>query len=147
MQTQTDINFEFTVPVSPEEAYSAISRVKDWWIKDTEGDPSVLRDSFTVYFNREQDFVRFEVIDAQPGRRIAWRVDDCFLHWFNDKHEWNGTEVVFEIAEAKDGSTVTMVHHGLTPEVECYTVCNPGWEGHVTKSLRKLIAEGAGTPQ
>lgn len=36
---------------------------------------------------------------------------------------------------------------GLTPEVECYNMCNAGWEGHVMKSLYKLIEDGVGTPQ
>ncbi len=35
----------------------------------------------------------------------------------------------------------------LDPEVECYNLCNAGWEGHVMKSLQSLIAKGVGTPQ
>jgi hypothetical protein len=100
-----------------------------------------------VYFNREQDFVRFCVTEAKNGRKLVWHVDDCFLHWFEDKTEWNGTDVIFEITPTSDGCAISMLHRGLTPEVECYALCNPGWEGHVTKSLRKLITEGAGTPQ
>jgi hypothetical protein len=144
---QSDIQFEFNVPVSADLAYSAIGKVKDWWIRDSVGEPSAFGSSFTVHFNREQDFVRFEVTEAQPGRRYVWHVQDCFLHWFEDKMEWNGTDVIFDIAPTPGGSVITMVHRGLTPDVECYAACNAGWEGHVMKSLYKLITEGAGTPQ
>jgi hypothetical protein len=147
MQTQTDIHFEFNVLVSAEIAYSAISRVKDWWIRDTDGETSAIGDSFTVYFNREQDYVSFKVTDAQPSRRYVWHVEDCFLHWFEDETEWTETDVIFDIAPATEGCVVTMVHRGLTPEVECYNVCSAGWERHIMKSLQKLIAEGVGTPQ
>jgi hypothetical protein len=147
MQTQLDIHFEFNTAVSADLAYAAISRVSDWWIRDTEGHSSALGDAFTVHFNAEDAFVRFTVTDAEPGRRYSWHVEDCFLPWFADKTEWNGTDVIFDIAPINDGSSVTMIHRGLTPEVECYNLCNAGWEGHVMRSLYKLIAEGAGTPQ
>ncbi len=146
MQTQTDIHIQFNVPVNADAVYEAISRVDDWWIRDTEGPTSTRGASFTVHFNREHDFVRFAVTEAQPGRKLVWHVDDCFLHWFADKTEWNGTDVIFEIAPAKDGCTVTMVHRGLTAELECYAICTAGWEGHVMRSLRTLITDGVGTP-
>lgn len=147
MKTQLDIHFEFQTAASAALAYAAISRVQDWWIRDTEGSSSVLGDSFTVHFNAERAFVRFAVMEATPGRRYSWHVEDCFLPWFEDKTEWNGTDVIFDIAPTKDGSSVTMTHRGLKPDVECYNACHAGWEGHVMKSLHKLIAEGSGTPQ
>ena len=147
MQTLNDIHFEFRVPVSAELAYTAISKVSDWWIRDTEGETSARGGSFTVHFNRDQDFVRFRITEAQPGRRYVWHVEDCFLHWFENKTEWNETDVIFDVVPTTGGSVITMAHRGLTPDVECYNVCNAGWEGHVMKSLYKLITEGAGTPQ
>jgi hypothetical protein len=147
MQTQTDIRFEFNVAVSPEAAYVAISRVKEWWFRDTEGPTSLAGDSFTVYFNRTGSFVRFKVTEAEAGHRYVWHVEDCFLPWIKDTTEWNETEVIFDIIATADGSAVAMVHRGLTPEVECYDMCNAGWEGHFMKSLYKLITEGVGTPK
>ncbi len=133
METQTDIHFAFDVAVSAELAYAATSRVKDWWIRDTEGPTSALGDSFTVHFNREGSFVRFNVTEAEPGRRLVWHVEECYLPWFADKTEWNGTDVMFDIVPSKAGSTVAMVHRGLTPDVECYSMCHPGWAGRSTK--------------
>jgi hypothetical protein len=147
MQKQADIHFDFNVAASPERAYAAISDVKGWWIRDTEGPTAAAGDSFTVHFDRISAFVRFSVAEAQQGSRCVWHVDDCFLPWFQDKTEWNGTDVIFDIIPTANGCSVAMVHRGITPEVECYNMCNPGWEGHVMKSLYKLISEGAGTPK
>lgn len=147
MQTQNDIHHEFHAAVTPDQAFAAIANVKGWWIRDTEGPAANVGDRFTVYFNREQDFVRFSITGAQPGRRVVWHVDDCYLHWFSDKTEWNGTDVIFEISPSSGGCSVSLVHRGITPEVECYSVCNPGWEGHFMKSLYKLMTAGAGDPQ
>lgn len=145
MKTQTDIHFAINVPVSPEEASIAISKVREWWIRSTEGETSSLGDIFTVDMSNSA-FVKFEITEAQPGRRTVWHVLDCFLPWFEDKKEWNGTDVIFDIEPTNDGSLVKMVHRGLTPEVECYEICNAGWEGHFTSSLFKLITEGVGNP-
>lgn len=147
MQTITDIHFEFDVPVGAERAYEAIGRPQDWWMRDTEGNASTSGASFTVHLNRAQDFVRFKVTEAQPGRRIVWHVEDCYLQWFEDKHEWTGTDVMFEIVPSSSGSTINFVHRGVGPEAECYSMCNPGWDGFVTKSLFSLMAEGAGSPK
>ncbi len=37
-----------------------------------------------------------------------------------------------------------MTHSGLVPGMECYEVCESGWNQHVGESLRSLIANGNG---
>jgi len=145
MTTQTDIHFEINVPVSPVLAYSVISKVQEWWIRDTEGETACLGDSFTVKMSNNA-YAKFNVAEAEPGLRYVWHVDDCFLPWFEDKTEWTKTDVIFDIAPTSEGSLIKMTHRGLTPEVECYDACNAGWKGHFTSSLYKLITEGVGTP-
>lgn len=145
MTTQTDIHFEINVLARPELAYNAISKVREWWISDTEGEAVALGDSFTVNMG-EKAFVTFKVTESQPGHRYVWHVDNCLLPWFANKTEWTGTDVIFDIIPTEDGSLIKMVHRGLTPEVECYNVCNEGWEGYFESSLYKLITEGVGSP-
>jgi hypothetical protein len=146
METIKDIHFEFDVPVSPELAYIAIGKPREWWHDALDGDSSMLGDSFTVRFS-DLDFVRFTVSEAQPGSRYVWHVEDCYLQWFENKTEWTGTDVVFDISPTADGSRVKLVHMGLTPEVECYEMCNSGWEGHFMKSLRNFMVDGVGSPK
>ncbi len=147
MQTQTDIHFEFDVPVSAELAYSAIARPQEWWIRDIAGETAAPGGSFNVRFGGENSFVKFTVTDAQPVRRYVWHADDCFLPWFEDKTEWNGTDVIFDITPTAAGCSVSMVHRGLTPEVACYNACTAGWEKHFVTGLQKLITDGVGMAQ
>jgi hypothetical protein len=40
---------------------------------------------------------------------------------------------------------LTLVHEGLTPESECWSVCEPGWDQTV-QSLVLLLETGTGRP-
>jgi hypothetical protein len=81
-----------------------------------------------------------------PGQRVVWHVTDAYLSFIDDKAEWTGTDIVFDIARAGGTTTVTFTHVGLTPEVECYERCSPAWSFYIADSLRKLITTGAGQP-
>lgn len=130
-----------TVNASATEAMKKISEVNCWWKKDFSGSAEKLNDIFTVPFG-EPSFVDFVVSEIIPGKKAVWKVTDCYLPWFNDKKEWNNTEVVFELSEADGKTQIDFTHVGLVPEVECYNVCEKGWDGHVTESLVKFINEG-----
>ena len=70
-------------------------------------------------------------------------------NWFaftEDKSEWTGTDIVFDVAETPEGTKVTLTHVGLVPEYECYSVCSDGWTTYVGGSLRALITTGKGNP-
>jgi len=68
---------------------------------------------------------------------------------------WNKTEVVFQLSEeiarpddivARGVTKIDFTHIGLVPEVECYDVCEKGWNGHIN-TLDQLINEGKGLPE
>ena len=125
-------------------AYDKIARVQEWWAKDFEGSARKLGDTFTVRFG--ETFVDFKIPDAHPDSRIVWHVVNCHLHFLKDKTEWNGTSVAWDLAAGGSTTTVTMTHHGLKPDVECYTNCESGWNKHVKQSLLPFLTEGKGTP-
>jgi len=139
-------NFHTTIRVnaSAEEAMKKISHVNKWWAKKVKGKTENLHDKFTVDFG--ETFVDFQISQLIPNKKVVWKVTDCNLHWINDKKEWNGTEVVFEISEKNNASQIDFTHVGLVPGVECYEECEPGWTEHVTVSLVKFINEGKGQP-
>ena len=88
-----------------------------------------------------ETFVDLEVVELEPHARIVWQVTGGNLHWQTDKTEWKGTRIVWEIA-SKDGTTeVKMTHVGLSPDLECYDVCKPGWDFHVGTSLHKFLTD------
>ncbi|HEY6977330.1 MAG TPA: SRPBCC domain-containing protein [Chitinophagaceae bacterium] len=141
------------VDASAEEAMKKISQINFWWKKDFSGSAGRLNDKFTVPFG-EPSFVDFIISEFVPDKKVVWKVTDCYLPWFQDKKEWNNTEVVFEVSQenARPGDLVgrgktkiDFTHVGLVPEVECYDVCEKGWNGHIN-TLVKFINEGKGLP-
>ena len=140
-------SFHTTIEVQMpgEEALKKINAVDKWWAKKVKGDPEKLNDKFTVDFG--STWVDFQITEWNPGKKVVWKVIDCNLEWIKNKKEWKGTEVVFEIAEAKSPTQITFTHLGLIPSFECYDDCKTGWTEHVTGSLVKYINEGKGDPQ
>lgn len=130
--------------VSAEEAYRKVARVSDWWNQRSTGPTQKVGDSFRVDFG--QTWVNFEVVEAVPNKRIAWRVTDCHLHFVSDPKEWRGTSVIWDLTTANGTTTVTMTHAGLTPAVECFKGCEAGWNFHVGESFLKLLVEDRGLP-
>jgi hypothetical protein len=128
------------VNASLKESMKKISNIDLWWKKDFSGRAEQLNDKFTIPFT-DPSFVDFVVSELVPGKKVVWKVTDCYLPWFKDKKEWNNTEVVFQLFEENGKTKIDFTHIGLVPEVECYEVCEKGWNGHIN-DLAKLINEG-----
>jgi hypothetical protein len=77
--------------------------VRGWWSGRIGGDTDVLGAEFT-YTVPEIHYTKFRITELVPGRRVAWHVVDSHLSFIEDKEEWTGTTVVFDIAE-RDGRT------------------------------------------
>ena len=139
-----DYQRSITADVTPEEAFDSINDVSAWWAKNVKGSSRRLDDVFTVDFGKTN--VTFRVSEFIPGKAVTWEVTDCYLHWINDKKEWNGTSVRFEISKVREETRITMTHIGLAPGAECYNDCENGWNEHFGESLLKLLTEHAGFP-
>lgn len=142
--TTLDYTCSIQAPVSANEAYDKIAHVSEWWAKNFEGSARKLGDTFTVRFG--ETFVNFKISEAVPDSKIVWEVANCSLPWLQDKTEWNGTSVAWEISPSNGTTTVTITHRGLVPGAECYSVCEKGWNGHVQKSLLQFLNGGKGMP-
>ena len=129
------------VNASAGDAMEKISQVNNWWKKDFEGSAGQLQDHFKIPFG-ENAFVDFMVTEMAPGKKLTWKVTDCYLPWFTDNKEWNDTEVIFELEEEGDHTRIDFTHNGLVPTFECYGACEKGWDGHIQTSLKNFINEG-----
>jgi hypothetical protein len=135
----------FTVDQSPEDVFDAVNNVRGWWSGEIDGDTDRLGAEFTYKYKDVHRSTQ-KIIALAPGKKVIWRVLDAELNFVNDKEEWNGTEIVFDITE-KDGATeLRFTHVGLVPAFECYGGCSGAWGVYINDSLRSLIATGKGQP-
>jgi len=140
-----DLTYTFTVDQSPAEAFAAICDPRAWWSGQVEGRTDELGAEWS-YEVPDLHFSAFRITELVPDRSVAWLVTESRIEFTEDKEEWTGTTVRFDIAATPAGTEVRFTHEGLVPQVECYDVCRVAWGEYVTGSLRALIETGAGRP-
>lgn len=135
----------YLVDQTPEEVFAAINDVRGWWSGEIDGDTDRLGAEFT-YRYKDIHRSKQKITEFVPGKKVIWHVVDAYLSFVDDKDEWIGTDVVFDIAN-KDGKTeVRFTHRGLVPAYECYGDCSNAWGFYINGSLRKRITKGKGSP-
>ncbi|HTE27277.1 SRPBCC family protein [Flavitalea sp.] len=143
--TTSDFNTSFTVDQTSDEVFNAINNVRGWWSENIEGSTDKLNDEFT-YKYKDVHKCTMKLIEIIPGKKVVWQVLDNYFDFTEDKTEWTGTKIGFEISE-KDGKTqLHFTHWGLVPEYECYNICFDAWTRYINSSLRSLITTGKGQP-
>ena len=145
MEKDQSLSASITVDQSPAEAYAAINNVREWWSGQIDGRTDKLDGEFT-YRYKDIHYSRHRVAELIPGKKVVWLVLDSSLSFVEDKTEWNGTEITFEIAKKGDKTEVRFTHVGLGPENECFDGCSSAWGSYINESLRSLIATGKGQP-
>ncbi|SDD82673.1 SRPBCC family protein [Pedobacter soli] len=140
-------NFMATIRVdqSPEAAFNAITNVRGWWSEDIAGSTTELNAEF-IYHYRDVHYCKAKLIELVPNKKVVWEVLDNYFNFIDDKSEWKGTKLVFDISAANGQTVVTFTHEGLVPTYECYEICNEAWTNYIKTSLYQLITTGKGNP-
>ena len=143
-----DQNYTTTILVdqTPEEVFDAINNVRGWWSEEIEGSTDKHTAEFKFHYKDLHRSTQ-KIADLVPGKKIVWHVSDSLLNFVKDKTEWNGTDIVFEIARKNDQTELRFTHVGLVPALECYSECSDAWGFYINDSLRNLITTGKGQPE
>ena len=138
----TDQSFttSFLVDKAPEEVYAAINDPRAWWAGDIEGSTDRLGGEFT-YRYEDLHASRQRITELKPNERVAWLIVEGGPTFTDDRNEWPGTTIIFEISRADDQTQVRFTHVGLVPHLECYEACSGAWGHYVNESLRAFIGQ------
>ncbi len=140
-----DYTSTLLVDESPKEAFKAITNIRGWWSEEIEGITDKLNEEF-FYHYKDIHLTKMKLVELVPEQKVAWLVLDNSFNFIEDKSEWVGTKLIFEISKEGDKTKVKFTHEGLVPQDECFEVCNEAWTNYIQKSLRKLITTGKGEP-
>ena len=142
-------SFKATIEVakSAGEIFDCLSDVTNWWSKDFEGNSKNLNDEFVIN-HPNQHYSKQKLVEVIPNKKIVWLVTDSTLNWLTqDKHEWTNTKMIFEISTAGDKTILHFTHEGLIPEMECYAMCEMGWNIVIKNWLLHRITYGTQSPE
>ncbi len=140
---KNDFTSSISAKISADEAIKKIGKVPEWWGISFSGSTEKQNDKFVVKMSGDS-FFNFTVTELVPGKRVVWLVTDCNMPWYTDKKEWANTKLIFDLTEDKGVTTLNFTHEGLTPDVECYKDCEPGWTHWIKTSLFSYFTTGKG---
>lgn len=135
-----DYQSSVTLAASPDVVFEALTTTEGlagWWTPVT-GD-GLAGGVLTFSFGPAAQAV-MRVDAAERGSGVRWTNLACIVE------DWVGTTVHFDIEATSEGGTELRFRHaGLTPQLECYTDCQSGWD-HFIPSLRAYAETGIGNP-
>lgn len=135
----------FSVDQTPRECFHAIKNFRGWWSEEIEGETDKLDETF-LYHYKDVHLSELRLVEEIPDKKLVYDVLDNQFSFTENKNEWRGTKLVFEISENNGKTTVKFTHDGLVSEEECYNVCTDARGNYINNSLYNLISTGRGVP-
>ncbi|MBP6335706.1 MAG: SRPBCC domain-containing protein [Bacteroidia bacterium] len=133
----TNFEFNFTTKAAPAEVFMFLKNPLNWWMgvygESIEGKSEVVNDEFSFRAGNGAHYSLQRLVELTTNRKIVWEVTDSKLSFLDNTGEWIGTSFSFMIEQKEGLTSITFTHHGLVPEIECYTSCSGGWTQYLTK--------------
>jgi hypothetical protein len=135
---EDNYNKELIVNASKTEAFSAVSQKVHLWWGEVSNSVSKVGDEFTIDFG-DQNW-SFRVTEFIPNSKITW---ECIGGNPEFNAEWIGDILYWNIEAIGDTTKISFLQVGLTPEMNCYEICNRGWDFFI-ESLKQYVETGTG---
>jgi hypothetical protein len=125
--------------------FNAINNVRAWWSEEITGVTDELNAVWNYHY-QDVHRCKIKITELVPAQKVVWEVLDNYFSFTEDKNEWIGNTMVFEITPKDNQTQLKVTQMGLTDEYECYDICSNAWTTYVQKSLYNLITTGTGQP-
>jgi uncharacterized protein YndB with AHSA1/START domain len=141
-----DQSYSATIEVtsSPQRVFECITQeVAKWWGgPDLSGNSVELNDEFIVH-HPGAHYSKQKLVEVIRDKKIVWLVTESKMSWLKkDQLEWTDTKMIFEITAHGDKTMLHFTHEGLTPDKECYAMCEQGWNMVIKDWLFRFIIDG-----
>jgi len=136
------------IEATPKEVFNCINEVPGWWVREVvgtstefEGASAKLNDVF-ILRHGDVHYSKHKLTEVTPDKKVVWLVTDSKLTWIKEnKQEWTGTKMIFEIVPKEEKTALIFTHEGLVPQLECYTHCVHFWERVIKEWLFNFITK------
>lgn len=145
--TMDNFNTVMEINATADNVYAVLTTaIPKWWTEMFDGTSDVQGASFTIRFGPNV-YKTMVVEELVPHKKVVWKVTASLIDIpeLTNKTEWVNTEIVWEISSHNDQTSVHLTHFGLTPQIECYDICQSGWH-NFTDSLTDFLHTGVGRP-
>lgn len=143
--TEYSKTFEIEAPAGA--VYAAITEgITQWWTTGS-GDASELGKIFTTRFGATYNHIK--VSHLTQGKRADW---DILEHYHANEalsrdDEWTGTRILWNLTPIGETRTkIEFTHEGLVKRMECWEICEAGWDFFLLNSLKPYLETGEGQP-
>ncbi len=144
----TNYTREIVVSSTPVTVYKALTTGFDkWWTTDCNlvsktGDKITFKFGPSYWVMRASNLVpeKLVVLECIEAHHVHDGLPTTILN------EWKGSKLRWEIHNQVEKTKIILVHEGLAPSLECYEVCEQGWDFFFVKSLKQYLDTGKGSP-
>lgn len=142
---KADYTAIIVVDSNPSHVFKSIKDFRGWWSEEIEGNTALLNDTF-FYHYKDVHLSKIKLIEEIPNQRLVYAILENQFSFTQDKTEWTGTQLIFEISTENNKTKITFTHKGLTPDDECFEICLESWNNYIKNSLYHFITTGKGNP-
>ena len=138
-----DFTTTLVVEQTPGQVFTAVNNPQAWWSGEIEGNTNKLNDEF-IYRYKDLHSSKQRIVEMIPDQKVEWLVTESTINYAEDKKEWTGTKIIFEISEKDNKTQLRFTHMGLDPDIECFDSCSNSWSQLIQQGLFSLITTGKG---
>ncbi|HEX3799547.1 MAG TPA: SRPBCC domain-containing protein [Verrucomicrobiae bacterium] len=126
------------------DALTTEAGLRGWWTRTCEVGKRVGEQS-TFRFGKMHNVMRIEKL--RPDSEVCWHCVEQHHDGLQQVDEWKGTQVSFRLMSQTPGRTLLdFEHRGLAPQLECFAICERGWDHFLKTSLKNYVETGRGEP-